>query len=100
MKRYTILSVSLLFALGIQAQEQRASSSLYLQALKKADVNIPFALSAEGKRFEPTWGVDLAWISEQNIMKGVNHMGKENVGIGRSAFRYTEELTNDSVMSS
>ena len=100
MKRYTILSATLLFALAIQAQEQRASSSLYLQALKKADVNIPFALSAEGKRFEPTWGVDLAWISEQNIMKGVNHMGKENVGIGRIAFRFTDPLVNDSALSS
>ena len=100
MKRTIIISVGLLMTLGTQAQEQRASSSIYLQALKKADVSIPYAVSAEGKRFEPTWGVDLAWISEQNIMKGVNHMGKENVGIGRSAFRYTEELTNDSVMSS
>ena len=100
MKRYIILSTALFLAVSMQAQEQRASSSMYLQASKKADVNIPFAVSAEGKRFTPTWGLDLAWISEQNLMKGVNHMGKENVGIGRSAFRYTEALTDDSVMSS
>ena len=99
MNRNIILSASLLLSLSMQAQEQRASSSIYLQALKKADVNIPFYASAEGKRFEPTWGLDLAWISEQNIMKGVNHMGKENVGIGRIAFRFTDALVNDSALS-
>ena len=97
-----LLSLSLLLPIGLQAQEQeqRASSSMYLQALKKADVSLPFAISAEGKRYAPTWGVDLAWINEQNIMKGVNHMGKENVGIGRIAFRYTDALENDTLMSS
>ena len=99
-RKSLVLSFSLLLPVGIQAQEQRASSSMYLQALKKADVNVPFAISAEGKRYAPTWGVDLAWINEQNIMKGVNHMGKENVGIGRIAFRYTEALENDTLMSS
>ena len=98
-KEYVMGAALMLFvAVGAQAQE-RSSSSIYLQGLKKADVNVPFYLSAEGKRFNPTWGVDLAWISEQNIMKGVNHMGKENVGIGRIAFRYTEELVNDSILS-
>ncbi|WP_294745341.1 LamG-like jellyroll fold domain-containing protein [uncultured Prevotella sp.] len=99
-RKSLVLSFSLLLPVGIQAQEQRASSSMYLQALKKADVNVPFAISAEGKRYAPTWGFDLAWINEQNIMKGVNHMGKENVGIGRIAFRYTEALENDTLMSS
>lgn len=76
----------------------RPSSSLYLPAYSKADLNIPYAISAEGKRFTPTWGLDQAWVSKQNVLKGINHMGKENIGIGRSAFRYTQALTNDSVM--
>ena len=98
-KKYVMgAALTLLVAVGAQAQE-RSSSSIYLQGLKKADVNVPFYLSAEGKRFEPTWGVDLAWISEQNIMKGVNHMGKENIGIGRIAFRFTESLVNDSALT-
>ncbi len=98
--RLLLLALALLGGTSASAQETRPSGSLYLQAAKKADVTIPFLLSGEGKRFEPTWGLDLAWISEQNIMKGINHMGKENIGIGRSAFRYTKALTNDSVLSS
>jgi hypothetical protein len=99
--RKDILALTLLLGSTTAfAQEQRPSSSMYLPAWQKADVSIPFSITAEGKRFEPTWGVDLAWISEQNVMKGVNHMLKENVGIGRSAFRYTKELTNDSALAS
>ena len=64
------------------------------------DVTIPFDLSAEGRRFNPTWGLDQAWISEQNVRKGINHMGKENIGIGRSCFRTNKPLTNDSVLNS
>jgi len=81
------------------AQEPvRSSSSLYLHAQKKADVSVPYAISAEGKRFQPTWGLDQAWPNESNLLKGINHMGKENIGIGRTAFRYSVALTNDSVL--
>jgi len=64
------------------------------------DVTIPFDITAEGKRFYPTWGLDQAWISEQNMRKGINHMGKENIGIGRSCFRTNKALVNDSALNS
>ena len=72
----------------------------HAQVVTKADVTIPFDLSQTGHRFNPTWGLDQAWISEQNLRKGVNHMGKENVGIGRSAYRFTKPLINDSALAS
>lgn len=98
-KKNIILAVVALSASTVFAQEaQRASSSKYLQANKKADVYVPFAISAEGVRYEPTWGLDVAWISKSNVLKGINHMGKENVGIGRTAFRYTKPLVNDSAL--
>lgn len=94
------IAVAALSAVTAFSQEAvRSSSSLYLSAFPKADTDIPFAVSAEGKRFEPTWGLDLAWISNQNIMKGVNHMGAENIGIGRSAYRFTDPLINDTTLS-
>ena len=64
------------------------------------DVTIPFDLSQQGVRFQPTWGLDLAWINEQNLRKGVRHMGKDKVGIGRSCFRATAALTNDTGLGS
>lgn len=98
--RYYLMALALLNSVGAFAQDDRASSSLYLQAAGKADVTVPFAISGEGKRFNPTWGLDLAWINEQNLNKGINHMGIENVGIGRSAFRFTKPLVNDSALAS
>jgi hypothetical protein len=70
------------------------------QIVDKADVTLTFDLSRSGVRYEPTWGLDQAWISEQNLRKGMNHMGKENVGIGRTAFRFTKALLNDSALAS
>lgn len=78
-----------------QSEELRPSSSLYLQPQAKPDVSLSFGITAEGRRFEPTWGLDLAWINEQNVRKGVNHMGKENVGIGRTSFRVLNPLKDD-----
>lgn len=98
-KKYILFVVAALGAATAFAQEPvRSSSSLYLHAQKKADVSLPYAISAEGKRFQPTWGLDLAWNNESNLLKGINHMGKENIGIGRTAFRYSVALTNDSVL--
>ena len=98
-KRNILFVVAALGAATAFAQEPvRSSSSLYLRAQKKADVSVPYAISAEGKRFHPTWGLDQAWPNESNLLKGINHMGKENIGIGRTAFRYSVALTNDSVL--
>ncbi|MBR6320379.1 MAG: RICIN domain-containing protein [Prevotella sp.] len=99
MEKPRLWLAALVLACGLtaEAQEQgvRSSSSMYLNAQAKADVTIPFAVDAEGVRYQPTWGLDLQWINEQNLRKGVRHMGRENVGIGRSGFRATEALTND-----
>ena len=89
MKRATLVfSICLLTSAGLSAQ-----------TAQKADVTLCFDISQEGVRYQPTWGLDQAWISEQNMRKGINHMGKENVGIGRSCFRTTKALTNDSALA-
>lgn len=100
--RTTFLAVAVLNAAISVAQNdgQRSSSSLYLQALAKPDVSLSFDVTAQGKRFQPIWGLDQAAVGAQVIKKGINHMGKENISIGRVAFRYTWPLVNDSVLAS
>lgn len=101
MNKRTIASLAVVLTVcGTAAAQERLSSSIYLLAQDKTDVTIPFFIGAEGRRFEPTWGLDQAWVNEQNLRKGVNHMGAENVGIGRTAFRTTKALKNDSVLQS
>ena len=101
MKKHMILTAAwLATAMAVQAQEEHSSSGMFLQPSQKADVTVPFCVDDEGQRYEPTWGLDLQWINEQNLRKGVRHMGKENVGLGRSGFRATVALENDSVLGS
>ena len=58
-KRNILFVVAALGAATAFAQEPvRSSSSHYLHAQKKADVSLSYAISAEGKRFNPTWGLD------------------------------------------
>ena len=100
-KRNILFMVAALSAATTFAQEAvRSSSSLYLHPKNKADVSMPFAISAEGKRFQPIWGLDLAWNNEGNLQKGVNHMGKENVGIGRTSFRVLNPLKDNYQLTS
>lgn len=99
-KRKILLAVVALGAPTAFAQDgQRASSSRYLQCNNKADVYVPFTIYSEGVRYNPTWGMDQAWMDEHNMLKGINHMGKANIGIGRTAYRFTKPLENDSALS-
>lgn len=91
------LSVATAFAQDVTTHE-RASSSISLQALKKTDVSIAFDINAEGRRFKPIWGLDQAWDWDRWIYMGIAHMGRENIGIGRTAFRFTTALKNDSIL--
>ena len=95
-KLFTLLIALMLISTHCIAQVKRIpSTSSSLSPTAASDRTVVFSLSGQGKRFQPTWGLDQAWISEQNFRKGVNHMGKENVGIGRSTFRTKNALVND-----
>ena len=101
-KKRLLYAILILFTLPGHSQDNNRipSSGDYLVPSSPANAPVAFDVTAEGKRFHPTWGLDQAWISEQNLRKGINHMGKENIGIGRSTFRMTKPLVNDSVLAS
>ncbi len=93
---FTLFGILITATSVVYAQDERiASTSSSLTPSAPTGKVVSFSIKAEGKRFSPLWGLDQAWISEQNFRKGLNHMGRENVGIGRSCFRTTKALTND-----
>ncbi|MBQ8158373.1 MAG: RICIN domain-containing protein [Prevotella sp.] len=97
-RSFTLVTMALL-SLSLSAQEEvRSSSSIYLTVAPKADNVLSFSASAEGKKYEPEWGLDLAWINEGNLIRGLNHMGKENVAFGRSSYRVCAPLTGDTAL--
>lgn len=97
-KRKLSLAMVVAVAVSLQAQELRPSPSMYLQALPKVEKSLSFSATAEGKQYQPEWGLDLAWMNESNLLKGLNHMGAANVSFGRSSYRVCAPLTGDTAL--
>lgn len=95
--KITILLVLFLLVFGsLQVQAQTASTSDDLVAQPLADRVLPYSVDAVGVSKPVTFGLDLAWLDENNIRRGILFMDKDNVGIVRSSFMPTNPLLNDS----
>lgn len=99
----TIKPFLLLAAMGlastVMAQQPRLSSSIYLLPQAKTDVVVPFRPTDSGIQLPIRWGLDVAWNSEQNMRKGINFIGKENLSIARSSFQMNQELIGDTALT-
>ncbi|TDD94224.1 RICIN domain-containing protein [Flavobacterium cellulosilyticum] len=86
-----------LFLLGfktIQINAQTASGSDNFVAQPVPDRTVSFNVTDLGV-FKPIiWGLDLAWLSESNIRRGIAFMGIDNVDVVRSSFTPTASLIN------
>ncbi len=99
--RKTLLTLAALsLASTTMAQQMRLSSSIYLEPQAKTDVVIPFRPTDEGLKLPVRWGMDVAWNNEQNMRKGINFIGKENLSIARSSFQMNQELVGDTALTS
>ncbi len=70
------------------------SASNQLVAHPVPDRRILYNISAEGESRPLTWGLDLAWLWDVNIRRGIAFMGAERVDVVRSSFMPTEPLNN------
>ena len=93
----------ILAALGLAstatAQQTRLSSSIYLVPQAQTDVVIPFRPTDEGIKLPVRWGMDVAWNNEQNMRKGINFIGKNNLSIARSSFQMNQQLVGDTALT-
>ncbi|MBO4316135.1 MAG: hypothetical protein J5867_09285, partial [Prevotella sp.] len=97
--RIVVAVVTLHLCMVASAQDERSSSSMFLTPQTVVNTTVPFYLQDPGKLFPVRWGLDVAWMSEQNIRKGINHIGKANVTMVRGSFRTKDPLINDSVLT-
>ncbi len=74
-----------------------ASTSDYIIPHAIPDESMTFSLQDTGVYKPITWGLDLAWLSEVNIRRGIAYMGKEQVDIIRSSFTPTAALIADTL---
>ena len=91
MKQNSLLIALLLASATAYAQ----TGSDYMQAFKKANVDIPFDVNAEGKEFRVKWGMDTAWDWDYNVNRGVAHIGKGNFETGRVSFQPNDLVTDN-----
>lgn len=85
----------LLFGFGftqVNAQTTSASNSLVVQPVP--DRTVTFSLADSGVAKPIIWGLDLAWLSETNIRRGIAFMGTDRVDVVRASFQPTLALVN------
>jgi hypothetical protein len=95
MKIFKITVIILLSAVGIAklyAQTTSASNNLVAQPIP--DRTVLFSVSDSGVSKPITWGLDLAWLSETNVRRGIAFMGIDRVDVVRSSFTPTDSLIN------
>ena len=80
--RTLILTLSSFFACA-SAYAQPVSQASFLRAVPKTDVTVPFRVLDEGIATPIEWGLDLAWLSEDNIRCGITYAGKDIIEIIR-----------------
>lgn len=71
-----------------------SSASSQLIAHPIPDRTILYSLTDPGIARPIIWGLDLAWLSEGNIRRGIAFMGADRVDVVRSSFRPTAPLVN------
>lgn len=76
----------------INAQTVSASNNLVAQPVP--DRTVYFGVSDAGVSIPITFGLDLAWLSEVNIRRGIAFMGANRVNLVRSSFTPTSALVN------
>ncbi len=87
------LLLCIFFVHQVEAQTSSASDNLVAQPI--SDRSVVYDVEAIGVSKPITWGLDLAWLSERNIQRGLAFMGSENVDVIRSSFIPTDPLLND-----
>lgn len=93
-KAELILAFLFLLNLTVSAQIRTASTADYLVAQPTADRNVLFNIFDEGVSKPIFWGLDLAWLSRDNVVRGMAFMGADKVDIIRSSFTPTDSLVN------
>ena len=65
------------FHFSLSAAQPTASDGIRPSAL--GGTNVVFSTVAEGEKYPIVWGMDAAWISQDNVRRGIAFIGKENI---------------------
>ena len=94
---FVILALSGIGILQMNAQTTSTSSSLVAQPIP--DRTVSFNVSDQGVLKPIIWGLDLAWLSRDNVRRGIAFMGVDHVDLIRSSFTPTSPLVDGDLQS-
>ncbi len=84
----------------VNAQDRLPSSNMWLKAYPVSNLQIPFAYDGTGKEYKVDWGMDVAWNDGNNVKRGANFIGTENINSGRISFQPSDLVGDNLVLSS
>ena len=96
---FTLLIACLASVLSASAQERAPHSSMWILAPTASSTRVNYLYKGEGVERRIRWGMDTAWMSENNVLCGVNHIGKEYLSYGRISFQPTDSVGDDLKLS-
>ena len=96
MKNLLLTITALSFTLwGVGESANAQTGADFMQATKKADVDIVFDVTAPGEEYRVNWGMDAAWDWSYNVYRGIGHIGKGNFATGRVSFQPNDLVTDN-----
>ncbi len=94
MKR-SLLLLAVCFAATQTLMSQVMSGASNIVANEVPHTSIPYRIDDPGTKLPPiSWGLDLAWIHEGNLARGVNYAGLDLIDIVRISFQTTHPVTD------
>ena len=99
MKIRRIVNVVVFVLWGLNGVAQTSSTGDNLVAQPIPDRTVLFDVAGSGVEKPIIWGLDLAWLSRDNIRRGISFMGSERVDVVRSSFTPTAALIDGELPS-
>lgn len=93
-KSFFLLLTFLGFGICAVRGQNVTSASSQLVAQPIPDRTVSYNPSASGVSKPIEWGLDLAWLSDVNIRRGIAFMGSDRIDVVRSSFMPTNPLLN------
>ncbi len=85
--RKPLLLLLPLLACALTANAQVTSCASFLKASPRCNVVVPFRYDDPGKQTPLWWGMDMAWISEDNLRTGIFFAGQDVIDYVRLSYQ-------------
>ena len=95
----SLLTLSMTLVAIAQRENMTPTSSSWLQTNGTGNTLVPFEYDGEGKEYSVSWGMDVAWNWDVNVIRGTNHINKNNLKVGRVSFQTTDLVDDEGNLS-